>query len=69
MSTSDDEITFESYCAAKDIVDAYNKQQFLKSGRKSRCCGRCDGVNDICINDTVCEDHDTMGCEICYGVN
>ena len=34
---------------------------------KSRCCGRCDGVNDICVTDMVCEEHKTRGCEICYG--
>ena len=34
---------------------------------KSRCCGRCDGVNDLCVADMVCDEHDKMGCEICYG--
>ncbi len=35
--------------------------------KKSRCCGRCDGVNDLCVADMVCDKHDNMGCEICYG--
>ena len=34
---------------------------------KSRCCGRCDGVNDICVADMICDDHTTRGCETCYG--
>ena len=35
--------------------------------RKSRCCGRCDGVNDLCVADMICDKHNEMGCEICYG--
>lgn len=35
--------------------------------KESRCCGRCDGVNDLCVADTVCEDHSVMGCEKCFG--
>jgi len=34
---------------------------------KSRCCGRCDGIHDICVADQVCESHDIMGCEMCFG--
>lgn len=34
---------------------------------KYRCCGRCDGVDDICVADMVCEKHSETGCEICYG--
>jgi hypothetical protein len=34
---------------------------------KSRCCGRCDGINDICVADMRCEEHNEIGCEICYG--
>lgn len=33
----------------------------------SRCCGRCDGVNDLCVADMMCYDHKILGCEICYG--
>lgn len=33
----------------------------------SRCCGRCDGVHEICIGDQFCEEHNTQGCEICFG--
>ena len=67
--TSNNEITLESYIAAKKIVVEYEKERLkeLLSSRKSRCCGRCDGVNDICVGDMVCEEHGTMGCEICYG--
>jgi hypothetical protein len=34
---------------------------------KSRCCGRCDGVNDECVKDTPCDRHKIYGCEICFG--
>lgn len=40
---------------------------YQKQFKKSRCCGRCDGVNDICIGDTKCEPHQVAGCEICFG--
>ncbi len=33
---------------------------------KSRCCGRCDGVYDICIADQICDDHKKEGCRICW---
>lgn len=33
---------------------------------KSRCCGRCDGINDECVNDAICQEHDKQGCEICW---
>lgn len=32
----------------------------------TRCCGRCDGVNDICIADQLCEVHKVEGCRICW---
>lgn len=35
--------------------------------KKSRCCGRCDGVNDICHTDRICDKHTETGCEICFG--
>ena len=65
-------ITEEKYLEAKKIVDTYESEQLNKhivSGSlpKSRCCGRCDGVNDICVGDMICEEHNEMGCEICYG--
>ena len=34
---------------------------------QSRCCGRCDGINDECVSDMICEKHNKQGCEICYG--
>ena len=36
--------------------------------KESRCCGRCDGVNDLCVADTVCDKHKVMGCEECFFV-
>jgi hypothetical protein len=38
-----------------------------EAGEANRCCGRCDGENDVCVADTVCDIHSTMGCEICFG--
>lgn len=33
----------------------------------SRCCGRCNGVDDLCYTDMCCDDHHIYGCEVCYG--
>jgi hypothetical protein len=33
----------------------------------NRCCGRCDGVHDLCFADMTCDDHNEMGCPKCYG--
>jgi hypothetical protein len=33
---------------------------------RSRCCGRCDGINDECITDMFCDTHREAGCEICW---
>ncbi|ANW96724.1 hypothetical protein AXE80_10760 [Wenyingzhuangia fucanilytica] len=35
--------------------------------KQNRCCGRCDGVHDICVSDMICKEHNTSGCEHCYG--
>lgn len=35
--------------------------------RKGRCCGRCDGVHDLCFSDMTCDEHNVLGCEDCYG--
>lgn len=34
---------------------------------KSRCCGRCNGIDDICVADKVCDIHKIEGCELCFG--
>ena len=34
---------------------------------KSRCCGRCNGVDDLCFTDMCCDEHHVYGCETCYG--
>lgn len=39
----------------------------VEVNKESRCCGRCDGINDLCYTDTCCDTHQTYGCEICYG--
>ena len=45
----------------------YLFDKFISENKKSRCCGRCDGVNDICHADRICENHTEIGCEICFG--
>ena len=37
------------------------------SERKVRCCGRCDGMHDLCFSDMTCDVHNVLGCEECYG--
>lgn len=34
---------------------------------RSRCCGRCDGHNDECVADQICDEHKVQGCETCFG--
>lgn len=48
----------------KEVEDI--KEMIAPTKRVSRCCGRCDGVHDICVGDTICEDHNIMGCEKCF---
>lgn len=48
-----------------NLKDYENKQE--ENNKVSRCCGRCDGVNDVCVTDIICEKHNDTGCEICFG--
>jgi hypothetical protein len=41
--------------------------EFVKFKKKSRCCGRCNGVDDLCYTDMTCDKHQQNGCEECYG--
>lgn len=46
------------------------KMEFIRAQIKQnegRCCGRCDGVNDECVSDMNCKEHDIQGCETCFG--
>ena len=52
--------------AVSRLLSLYNVMPSLPE-RESRCCGRCDGVNDLCVADIICDEHNEMGCEICYG--
>jgi hypothetical protein len=59
---------YESFLTAiQKLQSAYIVAKENKLKTKSRCCGRCDGENDLCVNDQVCDNHDTMGCESCFG--
>ncbi len=35
--------------------------------KKSRCCGRCNGYHDLCVDDMECVEHNITGCEKCFG--
>lgn len=48
-----------------DVYDFRNK--LILPIKVSRCCGRCNGVDDLCYTDMCCDDHHEYGCEICYG--
>jgi len=50
---------------SEHLIDFNNRKN--EQIKKSRCCGRCDGVNDICHADRICEKHNETGCEICFG--
>ena len=39
----------------------------IETVEKSRCCGRCNGVDDLCFTDMTCALHQGRGCETCYG--
>ena len=40
---------------------------YIKTTHANRCCGRCDGNHDVCVADTICENHNIRGCEKCFG--
>lgn len=45
-----------AFAFADGFVSGANWQ--TKKQNKSRCCGRCDGVNDLCITDIELEEWD-----------
>ncbi|AEL24003.1 hypothetical protein [Cyclobacterium marinum] len=49
------------------ITDFYFAGSEIKSNPSTRCCGRCDCLNDECVSDMICEKHFQQGCEICFG--
>lgn len=52
------------------FVTEYNKGNnitFVDVEYTNRCCGRCDGVHDLCSADTECDKHGVEGCETCFG--
>ena len=48
-----------------DVYDDRNK--LILPTQVSRCCGRCNGIDDLCYSDMTCDDHQERGCEKCYG--
>jgi hypothetical protein len=66
--TNLDEKHYESFLVAMQKIQvAYIVAKENKQTKKSRCCGRCDGINDLCHADRICKNHDNIGCEICFG--
>lgn len=66
--TNLDQEHYESFLTAMQKLQvAYIVAKESKVKNESRCCGRCDGVHDLCVADQVCENHEVMGCEICFG--
>ena len=63
------EVSERPYADWETIEQYLENMGLLKNEpkKKSRCCGRCDGVNDICHADRICEKHTETGCEICFG--
>ena len=39
---------------------------WFNTPKKTRCWGRCDGVNDLCYTDMICPAHDVEGCRVCW---
>lgn len=52
----------------KKQADEFVNEEVEVPSKRSRCCGRCDGVNDLCVADTVCDAHEVLGCEVCFGL-
>jgi hypothetical protein len=57
---------FVEHCFKFNNVVLANVSKSLPE-RKGRCCGRCDGVHDLCFSDMTCDVHSVLGCEDCYG--
>ena len=51
----------------KQFMEWVKEHEGETDSKQSRCCGRCDGINDICVADMVCEQHEIEGCEDCFG--
>jgi hypothetical protein len=51
----------------KNVGYPYDHYSIITPTKVSRCCGRCNGVDDLCFTDMCCDDHQEYGCEICYG--
>jgi hypothetical protein len=50
-----------SFNEVANAMETYNFER-----KPSRCCGRCDGVHDICVSDVICNKHNQTGCEVCW---
>lgn len=53
--------TFLEYLVKHPLCDE------IKITFEESCCGKCDGVNNICFADMVCEKHKMQGCEKGHG--
>lgn len=50
----------------RPMIMYIHEADIIKQIKESRCGGRCDGFNDICIADTKCDDHNITGCRTCW---
>lgn len=48
-------------------VDYSYNYKIIIPKKITRCCGRCNGVDDLCYSDMSCDVHKVLGCEECYG--
>lgn len=51
----------------KKVRKLYQTEDYRGYAEGKRCCGRCDGHNDICVSDRFCDAHNVQGCEECFG--
>ena len=61
------EKVFSRHSPLDKLGSTYITYKIIIPTKVSRCCGRCNGVDDLCYSDMTCDNHKELGCEICYG--
>lgn len=62
--------SLRTFTASKELLSQMKEGDKIEEEDmviRSRCCGRCDRVNDVCVADMICSVHNVTGCEICFG--